>query len=420
MLKQVSLYQQECQLLLILESDVTINMKETVLKLKEIVIKTKEIIISILLLLIIPSICSYILGYTYSAHVVKNIPTVIVDHDNSSLSENFVSQINTNEVFKVMNYSDSDNDVKNLMDSGNVVVGIIIPQEFSKDLLMGKAPKIMILYDGAQMSAVSAAKTRIAEILGTIKASYLIKVGEGKLGLMPKVVKDNIIPIQSNAILVGNPTRSTANFIIQGMLIGIAQTGIVVLGVLLVKEAENYLMLLIKSIGFGVIGAISILLPLGIQFKCFGMPYKGSFMAAVALTMLFSITTINLGILLKLIKKSKLAAVNTTTKIMSATVLLAGYTFPLMSMPDAFKNVSKFIPFLYYGIPMRDLSLLGLSFDDILPQLRYLAQYMVFTWIAILVVIAIKRVLKSNYFKEEILNKVIHRRNRDESSKIHS
>jgi len=61
-----------------------------------------------------------------------------------------------------------------------------------------------------------------------------------------------------------------------------------------------------------------------------------------------------------------------------------------------------------------------LSFDDILSQLRYLTQYMVFTWIAILVVIAIKRVLKSNYFKEEILNKVIHRRNRDESSKIHS
>ena len=223
-----------------------------------------------------------------------------------------------------------------------------------------------------------------------------------------------------HVILVGNPTRSTANFIIQGMLIGIAQTGIVVLGVLMVKEAENYLMLLIKSIGFGVIGAISILLPLGIQFKYFGMPYKGSFMAAVALTMLFSITTVNLGVLLKLIKKSKLSAVNTTTKIMSATVLLTGYTFPLMSMPDVFKNVAKFIPFLYYGIPMRDLSLIVLSFNDVLPQIYYLTKYMIFTWIAMLVIILIKRILKSNYFKEEIFNKVIHRRNGDESSKIHS
>ncbi|OOM82592.1 inner membrane transport permease YbhS [Clostridium puniceum] len=407
--------------MLISESDVTVNMKETVVKFKNLFLRFKEIIISIILILIIPSISSYILGYTYSAHVVKNIPTVIVDHDNSSLSENFVGQINTNEVFKVTNYSDSDNDIKNLMDRGNVVVGIIIPQEFSKDLFAGKAPKIMILYDGAQMSAVSAAKTRIAEILGTIKASYLIKIGESKLGLMPEVVKNNIIPIQSNAIFVGNPTKSTANFIIQGMLIGIAQTGIIVLGVLMVKEKENYLLLLIKSIGFGLIGAISILLPLIIQFKYFGMPYKGSIMAAATLTILFSITTINLGVLFKLIAKNKLSAVSTSTMIISSTVLLSGYTFPLMAMPNLFKNISKIIPFLYYGIPMRDLSLLGLSFHDVLPQLYYLVQYMIFTWIAILVILIIKRVLKRNYnLKKEIWNKVMHRRNGDESSKVHN
>ena len=399
----------------------TVNMKETVVKCKNLFLRFKEIIISIILLLIIPSISSCILGYTYSAHVVKNIPTVIVDHDNSSLSENFVSQINTNEVFNVTNYSDSDNDVKNLMDRGNVVVGIIIPHEFSKDLLAGGAPKIMILYDGAQMSAVSAAKTRIAEILGTIKASYLIKIGEGKLGLMPEVVKNNIIPIQSNSILVGNPARSTANFIIQGMLIGITQTGIVVLGVLMVKEKENYLLLLIKSIGFGLIGAISILLPLVIQFKYFGMPYKGSIMAAAALTMLFSITTINLGILFKLIMKNKLSAVTNSSMIISSTALISGYTFPLMAMPDLFKNIAKYIPFLYYGSPMRDLSLLGLSFNDVLPQLHYLTQYMILTWIAILVILMIKRVVKRNYnFKKEIWKKVIHRRNGDESSKVHS
>lgn len=405
----------------------TVSMKEIILKFKEIVMKTKEIfmkskeiIICILLLLIIPSISSCILGYTYSNHVIKNIPTVIVDHDNSSLSENFVSQINTNEVFKVTNYSDSDNDVKNLMDRGSVVVGIIIPQEFSKDLLAGDAPKIMILYDGAQMSAVSAAKTRIAEILGTIKASYLIKMGEGKLGLMPEVAKNNIIPIQSNAILVGNPTRSTANFIIQGILIGISQTGIVVLGVLMIKGKENYLLLLIKSIGFGLIGAISILLTLGIQFKYFGMPYKGSLMAATALTILFSIITINLGILINLIMKNKLSAVSNSTLIMSSTVLLSGYTFPVMSMPDVFKNISKFIPFLYYGIPMRDLSLLGLSFNDVLPQLYYLTKYMIFTWIVILIILIIKRVLKRDYnFKNEIWNKIIHRRNGDEGPKVH-
>lgn len=394
-------------------------MKEIVLKFKEIFIKSREIIVSIMLLLIISAISSYILGYAYSQHAVKNIPTIVVDHDNSTLSKNFVTQIDTNEVFDVINYSDTDNDVKNLMDEGKVVVGIIIPTNFSKDLTDGKAPKIMICYDGSQMSAVSAGKTRMAEVFGTIRINYLMKLGEGKLGIMPGEIKNNIIPIQTNSIFVGNSTRSTANFLLQGMLIGIAQIGIIILGVLIVKEKENYFLLLIKSIVFGLIGSISIFLILFIQYKYFQMPYGGSIEAAIILTIIFSIITINLGILFRLVIKNKLEAVSNSGLIVSATVLLSGYTFPLMAAPDIFKKISKFIPFLYYGIPMRDLSLLGLSFNEISGNLYYLVKYMLFTWIAILIVLVIKRGSKKvPTFKNKILNKVMEKRNKDEISKI--
>lgn len=396
-------------------------MKEIVLKLKDIFIRFREIIISIVLLLIIPSISSYILGYTYSSHVVENIPTIVVDNDNSILSKNFVTQINTNEVFNVTDYSDNNNDVKDLMDKGAVVIGIIIPENFSKDLTGGGAPKIMIFYDGSQMSAVSASKTRIAEILGTIKISYLMKLGEGKLGLMPQEVKNNIIPIQCNSIFIGNSAKSTSNFMVQGMLIGIAQIGIIVLGVLIVNEKENYFLLLIKSIIYGLIGSISIFLLIFIQYKYFEMPYRGSIKAAILLTIIFSIIMINLGILFRLIMKDKLSAVSVSSMIISGTVVLAGYTFPLMAAPDIFTEISKFIPFLYYGIPMRDLSLLGLSFNEILPQLYDLIQFMIFTWISILIIWIIKKNLKSNHnFKNKIWNKVMQRSDKDEVSEISS
>lgn len=392
-------------------------MKEIVLKLKERFIKSKEIIVSVMLLLIIPAISSYALGYTYSEHVVKNVPTMIVDHDDSTLSKNFITQINTNEVFNVVNYSENDNDVKNSMDEGKVVVGIIIPANFAKDLNDGKAPKIMICYDGSQMSAVSASKTRIAEILGTIKVSYLMKIGEGKLGIMPQEIKNNIIPIQTDSVFLGNSARSTANFLLQGMLIGIAQIGIISLGALIVKEKENYFFLLIKSIIFGLIGSISIFLLMFIQYKYFQMPYRGSVKAAIALTITFSITMINLGILFRLIIKNKLEAVSSSSLMASSFVLLSGYTFPLMAAPEMFKKLSKIIPFLYYGIPMRDLSLLGLNFNN----LYYLIKYMIFTWIIMLVILLIKSILKKRTnIKEKILNKVIRRRKKDEVSEVSS
>ncbi|WP_238948742.1 ABC transporter permease [Clostridium sp. YIM B02569] len=396
-------------------------MKEIVLKLKERFIKSKEIIVSVMLLLIIPAISSYALGYTYSEHVVKNVPTMIVDHDDSTLSKNFITQINTNEVFNVVNYSENDNDIKNLMDEGKVVVGIIIPANFNKDLNDGKAPKIMICYDGSQMSAVSAGKTRIAEILGTIKVSYLMKIGEGKLGIMPQEVKNNIIPIQTDSIFLGNSARSTANFLLQGMLIGIAQIGIISLGVLVVKEKENYFFLLVKSIIFGLIGSMSIFLLMFIQYKYFQMPYRGSVKAGIALTITFSITMINLGILFRLIIKNKLEAVSSSSLMASSFVLLSGYTFPLMAAPEVFKKLSKIIPFLYYGIPMRDLSLLGLNFNDVVPNIYYLIKYMIFTWIIMLVILLIKSISKKRTnIKEKILNKVIRRRKKDEVSEVSS
>jgi ABC-2 type transport system permease protein len=396
-------------------------MKEIVLKLKEIFMKSREIIISSMLLLMIPAISSYILGYTYSQHVVKNIPTIVVDHDNSTLSKNFVTQINTNEVFDVVNYSDTNNDVKNLMDEGKIVVGIIIPTNFSKDLTDGKAPRIMICYDGSQMSAVSASKSRIAEILGTIRISYLMKIGEGKLGIMPQEVKSNIIPIETNSIFVGNSARSTTNFLLQGMLIGIAQIGMIVLGALIVKEKENYFLLLIKSIISGLIGSISIFCVIFIQYKYFQIPYRGSIKAAIALTIIFSIIMINLGILFRLIIKDKLKAVSISSLVASSFVLLSGYTFPLMAEPDIFKKLSKFIPFLYYGIPMRDLSLLGLNFKEVSSNLYYLIKYMLFIWIAILIVWIIKILSKKEKtFKNRIWNKVLERRKKGETSEVSS
>ncbi|WP_242835862.1 ABC transporter permease [Clostridium sp. DL-VIII] len=404
-----------------MESDVTIGMKEIVLRLKETIENSKEVIVSSILLLILPAISSFILGYTYSQHVVNNIPTIVVDHDNSALSKNFVTQVNTNEVFNIVKYGDRDDETKNLIDEGRVVVGIIIPKNFSEDLTAGKAPRIMICYDGAQMSAVSASKSRIAEILGTIRISYLMKLGEGKLGIMPEEIKNNIIPIQINSIFIGNSTRSTTNFMLQGMLIGIAQIGIIILGVLIVKEKENYFLLLIKSIASGLIGSISIFLLIFIQYKYFQMPYRGSIKAAIALTIIFSIITVNLGILFKLLMKKKLEAVSSSSLIVSATVLLAGYTFPLMSAPDVFKTISKYIPFLYYGIPMRELSLLGLNFNDVLDNLNYLIKYMIYTWIAILILMIIQSTLeKLPTVKNKIWNKVMERRNKDEISEVSS
>lgn len=70
---------------------------------------------------------------------------------------------------------------------------------------------------------------------------------------------------------------------------------------------------------------------------------------------------------------------------------------------------------------MRDLSLLGLNFNDVMPNLYYLIKYMIFTWIIMLVILLIKSISKKRTnIKDKILNKVIGRRKKDEVSEVSS
>ncbi|MCT8978130.1 ABC transporter permease [Clostridium sp. CX1] len=339
----------------------------------------KHILIPIIMLLVIPTMSSFILGYEFSAHQVSRVPTIIVNHDNSSTTQNLVEQIRTNETFNVIAYSNNDDDIKRLIDEGRVAAGILIPEGFSRDLLNGKSPKIMTFYDGAQSSLASSAKGKISEVLSTIKTGYLISIGEGKLGLKPNVVKENIIPMTYTSRFIGNPAKNMPNFMLQGVLLVIAQMGIALVGVM-IMEKENYIRLFFKGILCALVGAVSISLTIGIQYKYFAFPYRGSIIAAVILTILFSIGMTNFGILMNLLKKGDKLAATSSCGIIGTTLMLSGYTYPLIAMPNVFSTIAKYIPFTYFAIPMRDLSLIGGNIQDVLPSIYWLSKFVIIMW----------------------------------------
>lgn len=395
--------------MLTLESDVAITLKKILIKLYDVILKNKEVLICILMVLIIPSAFSFILGYEFSANQIMHVPAIIVDHDNSTLSKNLIDQIKTNQIFNVTHYSEKDDEVDSLIEKGDVAVGIIVPDNFSIDLLDGKSPKVMVIYDGTQMTLVSAAKGKISEVLGTIEASFLIQLQEGKLGVMPKDAMSNIMPIQYTTRFLGNPAKSTAYFMIQGCLLNITQIGIFLLGIVMASK-KSYFRSLVRGLACGLIGSISILSVLKIQYQYYAFPYRGSVAAASVLTILFSTGIGSLGILLGLIKKDKAAAMTSFMAPITVTFLLSGYTFPVTSMPDIFTSVSKIIPITYYAIPMRDLSLLGLHFNDMLPNVYWLVKFLAIMWLCILLIFIIRKAVKGDFKK----------RGKDEISKVHS
>ena len=334
----------------------------------------------VLYLLVIPLAASFILGYQFIGHSVQHVPTVIVDHDNSSMSRALVRAVQTNQAFDVKYFSDRDDEVQQRLFRGEAAAGLIIPKSFEKELLTGKDPKVVTFYDGSQMSMTGAAKSRLAEVLQTVRAGFLVQLSEGKLGLPPQASAPMGMPLSYTIRILGNPAKSTASFLLEGALFCVALVALAMLGIELVEGAVRYRQVWLRGLLAGLFGWLSLFLVLVTQSGIFGVPFEGTLPAAAWLMVLFATSVTNLGTCLMLATGNRQTAIG-IAGFLSAMMLFAGYTFPLFAMPDIFQAAAWILPFTHYGLPMRDIALLGRTVAQVTPDILWFAGFTVLFWI---------------------------------------
>ena len=104
---------------------------EFTLRAKEWLVIFKKRLMLFTMLFLIPVSMSFLLGYAMEAKQVKNIPTIIIDRDNSALSRTNTKQIRNNEIFKIVKYSQNDYDIKEYMEQGKAMADVVSPESFN-------------------------------------------------------------------------------------------------------------------------------------------------------------------------------------------------------------------------------------------------------------------------------------------------
>lgn len=329
-----------------------------------------------LVFILVPLIAGLILGYEMSSNVAMAIPTVMVDHDQSDFSRTFVDFVDESEYFDVVEQSDYDGRVEEMLYKREAYVGVIIPENFYSDMRQGKAPKILTVYDGSTLAVMSSAKSAMSEIMLTMKTAYMMKIYEGKLGVVPADVKNHAIPVDVTYRLLFNPTRNFRNFVLPGMLAALIQVGIACMGAERAGEMRGRKLpfsVHLRTIGYwGILGSISIMLVLLEQFLFFDMPYKGTLAGGIVITLLFSISVLFLGYLAGSVISDRTLASQISAVLVLPTTILGGYTWPVLAMPVFFRHFAKIIPFYYYGDAVRNLCLKPLAFQHLIPAIAAL------------------------------------------------
>lgn len=325
----------------------------------------------IIILLVVPILSSIALGYEMGNNRIDHIPIVIMDNDKSESSRAVANYVAENDIFNVTAYAKSNKEVEDMIYSGKVMAGMIIPEGLNADMREGNAPQIVLLYDGTNMGVASAAKSAMSEILLTIKSGYMKEIYQGKLNVPSYQALKQVQPMGVTYRTLYNPTKNYRNFLLPGMLVSIIQVGLAIVGVEKSNDSEYGFGTVVKCIGkWGTIGAISIIICLGIQYAFYGMPYNGNIWAGLLLTELYSISVISYGFAIGLLIKNKTLATQLASILVLPTSILGGYSFPVMAMPITFQILSKVMAFTYYGDGIRNLILKKISFSHIVPDVR--------------------------------------------------
>ena len=323
-------------------------------------VKKRYITIPMLILLLAPTILSLLMGAEFVHLPFQKVPTIIVNHDHSETVQSLIQMISDNRTFDVIACTDEEDDLKEAFYYNKALAGIVIPEHFSEDLLNGREAKIMIFNDGALSTVASGMRGTIAEALGTIKSGYMLKLAEGK-GIPPQAAMNLIAPMGYVTKAISNPSKNVAYMMMEGILLTIVQIGAGCVGACVCERASFGS--LMKKAGFITgIACVSALGCMVTQTLCFGFPYKSSPWAGILMTVFTCFGITLFGILQNLGTGGNCEEAVQKCSIISFTMLLAGYTFPVISMPWPCKFLTWFMPNTHYIVPFRDMALVERSF----------------------------------------------------------
>lgn len=337
---------------------------------------------TIIFSLVIPVLQLTIFGYAINTKI-EHIATAVFDLDRRQASRELIDAFANSRTFRIVERVESLDAVERAIAAGRVKVGIVIPPNFSDQLLRGRQATFQVLIDGSDsQSAITALNT--TNLLGM---RYALRISKPFIeSIQVAAARDQVgqwaIPIEARPRLLFNPELTSSHFFVPA-LVGIILQNVTILltAFTIVRERElgtleqlfvtpvgGLGLLLGKLIPYAVLGFIETLIVLLCMVFIFGVPIRGSLFLLLALCMLFIVTALGLGLLVSTVSRTQLQAVQVAFVILLPSILLSGFMFPRDGMPTFIYLISFCIPATYFLDILRGVILRGAELRDLMPS----------------------------------------------------
>jgi ABC-2 type transport system permease protein len=314
---------------------------------------------------------------------VTNVPTVLVDQDKSVASRDLVSRFVSSGYFGLVGVEERADAVSPWLVAGDAQLALVIGTGYGRALTAGQTPRVQVIVDGSDSSATTVAlgyaSTIISGQAGEVMVTRLQRLvargggpppgAGGRIELVPRVWYNPdllsrwfYVPAVLALVLMVMTMMLSAMGVVREKEIGTMEQ-------LIVTPIRSWQLLVGKLFPFAVIGFIQTLLVTAVTVWGFKVRLAGSFPLLLALTMLFILSNLGLGLLVStVVRNQQQAMMGAAFVLMIPMIYLSGLLFPIENMPPAIQYVTYAIPVRYYAEIIRGIFLRGSGIDVLWPQ----------------------------------------------------
>ena len=322
----------------------------------------------------IPILQLVLFGYAINTDP-KGLPTALVNADRGTLSQALVSALENTGYFRITRQMNSEQEADHLIASGEVQFMVAIPADFSRRLVRGEKPALLISVDATDPSAAVNAVAALSQITTQALSHDLV----GPL----RALQPAQAPFEVRVHRRYNPEGLSRYNIVPGLVGTILTMTMVMLTALaMTRERERGTMesllatpvrpaevMLGKILPYVVIGYIQLGVILGAAFLLFQVPMIGSITLLLALIGVFIVANLGVGFTFSTVARNQLQAMQMTFFFFLPSMLLSGFMFPFRGMPEWAQVIGEVLPLTHFLRIVRGILLKGSTFADVLPEL---------------------------------------------------
>lgn len=325
---------------------------------------------SLYLAFAIPLILIILFGYALNLDV-NNVETVVIDHDKTELSRDFLSKLSASPYFRIAAHLKETKKAVDYLDHDLTAVVVIIPPGFMKDIRADRTASLQIIIDGSDPNFAGIIRGYLTAISEQYNQKLLLNFlnRQGLAKINP--------PVDGRIRVWFNEDLESRNFIIPGIIaIIIMIVGALLTSLVIAREYENGTMETIKSLPiragefylgkaapYFLIALTDVLIAMIFGQILFGIVMKGNFWLMLTATSLYILVALSLGLFISNVTKSQMLANQMailTTYLPS--LLLSNFVFPIINMPAFLQYITYLVPARYYidiltGIYLRNTGL---------------------------------------------------------------